>query len=83
MLWLGMINGVINLFRRWRERSAHANQLASLNECPACGHNWGEHGFDNDVDGVCGECAYEIEHKLRPMDLPGCRLNPPSQRDET
>lgn len=76
-----MIKGVFNLIRRWRQRAAQARHLASINACPACGHNWGEHGFDNDVDGVCGECAYEIEHGLRPMDPPGCRLTPPERVD--
>lgn len=74
---LGHDWGVFNPIRRWRQHAAKLRHLASINECPACGHNWGEHGFDNDVEGVCGECAYEIEHGLRPMDRPGCRLTPP------
>ena len=78
----GMIKGVYNPIRRRRERSARIRHLAKLNACPECGHNWGEHGFDNDVDGVCGECAYEIEHGLRPSEPSGCRLTPPS-RSET
>ena len=36
-----------------------------------------EHGFGNDVDGMCGECAYEFEHDQRETPEPGCRLPAP------
>lgn len=78
---VGHHQGVFNVLRRWRERSARARRLASLNACPECGHNWGEHGDGNDLDGVCGECAYEVEHGLRPMGRPGCRLRPADRED--
>lgn len=73
---LGHDWGVFKPFSRWRQRAARGTSSASINKCQACGHNWGEHGFDNDVDGVCGECSYEIEHGLRLTDQPGCRLTP-------
>jgi hypothetical protein len=66
---------VFNWIQEWQSRSTLRRRLASLNECTACGHNWGEPGFDNDVDGMCGECAYEIEHQLRSPEKPGCRLH--------
>jgi hypothetical protein len=78
---LGMMTSVLSPFRRRRERSARALELAQLNSCPECGHNWGEHGFGNDVEGMCGECAYEIEHELRATGQPGCRLTPPDRAD--
>jgi hypothetical protein len=78
-----MIKGVLNLIRRWRERSARARHLASLNACPECGHNWGEHSFGSAVNGMCGECVYEIEHGERPAERPGCRLTPPPDRMES
>jgi NMD protein affecting ribosome stability and mRNA decay len=53
---------VISLLRRWRERAAQAHRLRALGDCPACGHPWDEHSFGNDLDGMCGECAYEFEH---------------------
>ena len=43
-----------------------ARRLRALGDCPACGHPWGEHGFGNDIDGMCGECAYEFEHAQVP-----------------
>ena len=43
--------------------------------CPECQHPWSEHaGSGNDLDGVCGECAYEVEHGQRESPEPGCRL---------
>lgn len=78
-----MISGVLDLIRRWRERLTPARTLTSLNECAGCRHIWDEHGFDNDLDGVCGECTHEIELGHRPMDLPGCRLTPPNRKDCT
>ncbi|KQX61787.1 PGPGW domain-containing protein [Angustibacter sp. Root456] len=42
--------------------------------CPDCGHTWWEHaGSGNDRKGMCGECAYEFEHRQRDTDAPGCR----------
>jgi hypothetical protein len=77
----GHHQSVFNLVRRWRERSARARRLTSLNACPECGHNWGEHGLDNDLGRCAGECAHEIEHGLRPTGRPGCRLRPPDRAD--
>jgi len=40
-----------------------------------CWHPWVEHpGTGNDLNGMCGECAYEFEHKQRESSAPGCRL---------
>src|SRR4051812_7218008 len=49
-------------------------------DCPHCRHPWCEHpGTGNDLDGMCGECAYEFEHDQRESPAPGCRLPcPPS-----
>ena len=63
----------------WLERRRHraeiARQWAALGDCDACGHPWSEHaGTANDLDGMCGECAYEFEHGERPTDGPGCML---------
>ncbi|GIG23205.1 hypothetical protein Cch01nite_39290 [Cellulomonas chitinilytica] len=42
--------------------------------CPGCDHRWDEHaGSGNDDDGVCGECAYEVEHGQYTSDAAPCR----------
>lgn len=70
-------------FAEWRARRARA--LADRRErelaitCPDCGHNWGEHaGSGNDRDGVCGECAYEVEHGFGSADSAPCRREHPT-----
>jgi hypothetical protein len=66
-------------FERRRERRQRARQLRQLGVCPECGHPWYEHpGSGNDLDGMCGECAYEFEHDQRESPAPGCRLPVPA-----
>lgn len=66
---------------RRRRRRGLARRRAALGDCDACGHPWNEHsGSGNDIDGVCGECAYEFEHDQRETSASGCRLPcPPVQ----
>lgn len=45
-----------------------------VGNCRACGHDWREHV---PADGVCAECAYEIEHEEPGAPLLACRLMPP------
>ncbi|MEO3937823.1 hypothetical protein V3N99_13845 [Dermatophilaceae bacterium Soc4.6] len=60
-------------WQRWRARRDVARRLAELGDCDVCRHLWSEHlGTGNDVDGVCGECAYEIEHSQRESAAPAC-----------
>lgn len=45
-----------------------------VGDCRACGHDWRQHVL---AEGVCGECAYEIEHEEPDAPLLACRLMPP------
>ena len=74
---MGHHRGVANLSQRWQERAETTRKLHAVGDCPACGHSWVEHGFGNDVDGMCGECAYEFEHGQRETSEPGCKLSAP------
>jgi hypothetical protein len=52
--------------------------MVGLGRLPECRHPWAEHpGTGNDSDGMCGECAYELEHGQRDSASPGCRLPGP------
>jgi hypothetical protein len=63
---------------RFAERRAR-RELELANRCPDCSHNWGEHaGSGNERDGVCGECAYELEHGYRSEDSVLCRRAQPT-----
>lgn len=65
------MRGVVS---RWRARRERWSRLWALGDCPDCGHPWAEHrGTGHDLDGMCGECAYEFDHEQRQTDAPGCR----------
>jgi hypothetical protein len=69
---------VATLLMRRRSRQELARRLRALGDCAACGHPWSEHlGSGNDVDGACGEGAYEFEHGQRELPEPGCTLPSP------
>jgi hypothetical protein len=56
-----------------------ARLLRRLGESPECRHPWFEHpGTENDLNGMCGESAYEFEHDQRESSAPGCRLHCPA-----
>ena len=60
---------------RGKIRRDLARRLRELGDCPDCRHPWVEHpGTGNDLNGMCGECAYEFEHDQRESAEPGCRL---------
>jgi len=57
-----------------RQHQELDRRLLALGDCPDCGHLWSEHvGYGNDRYGLCGECAYELEHDQRKVPEPGCR----------
>ncbi len=67
---------------RRQRRQEWAERFRALGACPECRHPWSEHlGSENDVDGMCGECAYEFEHEQRGTSAPGCRLRVPGSDD--
>ena len=71
----GILEPVSGFLERRRERRERARLLRRLGECPECRHPWSEHpGTENDLNGMCGECAYEFEHDQRESSAPGCRL---------
>lgn len=64
---------------RLQQRREMARRIRALGDCPNCGHPWSEHvGYGNDRDGVCGECAYELEHEQRETSERGCIRTAPS-----
>jgi hypothetical protein len=73
---LGLVSGFVG---RRRQRREQARRIRQLGDCPACRHPWFEHaGTGNDLNGMCGECAYEFEHGQRESSAPGCRLSCPA-----
>lgn len=57
-----MLTLVSGYLARRRERREPLRPLRRLGDCPECRHPWLEHpGTGNELDGMCGECAYEFE----------------------
>lgn len=64
---------VKNPVSRLCEGREMARRVRTLGDCPDCRHLWVKHtGYGNDRDGMCGECAYELEHEQRETSDPGC-----------
>ena len=75
----GMLALVSGYLARRRDRRERVRRLRRLGDCPECRHPWLEHpGTGNELDGMCGECAYEFEHDQRRTAAPGCRLDCPA-----
>ena len=69
-------DGLHEWLEQKRRRSEANRWWTALGNCTDCGHPWSEHaGTNNDLDGMCGECAYEFEHGERTTEAAGAKCH--------